>query len=96
MKPLWKIVGSVEVKQQKNFQSEILMSVVEMWAYQVIIRLPICFMNFPHRNQDYPGSEWMQPIAKICFSMRMQHFFCKDAEHPYVQEKPLTGFEVTK
>src|SRR5437870_13710346 len=47
--------------------------------------------DFPHRG-DMPLSVTKEnPVVARCyaFSEASQHFFVKDKEHPYVQEKPF-------
>ncbi|OOQ58357.1 GMC oxidoreductase [Mucilaginibacter pedocola] len=55
--------------------------------------------DFPHHNQLTLESKSQNPIADRCyaFSEATQHFFVKDAEHPYEQKKPfdwIRGYQV--
>lgn len=46
--------------------------------------------EFPHREQAPLSITKENPIVNRCyaFSEASQHFFVKDTEHPYIQEKP--------
>jgi choline dehydrogenase-like flavoprotein len=55
--------------------------------------------DFPHRNQIPLKVKEENPIASRCYAFRedAMHFFVKDKEHPYVQEKPfdwIRGYQV--
>ncbi|MBO0952431.1 GMC oxidoreductase [Fibrella forsythiae] len=55
--------------------------------------------DFPHRNRMPLAFDEQNPIATKCYALDegTQHFFVKDNEHPYVQEKPfdwIKGYQV--
>ncbi len=55
--------------------------------------------EFPHRNRMPISFDEQNPIATKCYALdeATQQFFVKDAEHPYVQEKPfdwIRGYQV--
>ncbi|MDH4089541.1 MAG: GMC family oxidoreductase [Cyclobacteriaceae bacterium] len=55
--------------------------------------------EFEHRGQIPLETEKANPIVSRCYAFRedAQHFFVKDQEHPYVQEKPfdwIRGYQV--
>ena len=55
--------------------------------------------DFPHRGQLPLNITSENPVVSRCyaFSEATQHFFVKDNEHPYVQEKPfdwIRGYQV--
>ena len=55
--------------------------------------------DFPHRNRMPLAFDEANPIATKCYALDegTQHFFAKDADHPYVQEKPfdwIKGYQV--
>jgi len=55
--------------------------------------------DFPHRGQMPLSVKKENPIAERCyaFSEASEHFFVKDNEHPYVQDKPfdwIRGYQV--
>lgn len=55
--------------------------------------------DFPHRGQIIPAIAKENPVLNKCyaFSEASEHFFVKDKEHPYVQEKPfdwIRGYQV--
>jgi choline dehydrogenase-like flavoprotein len=55
--------------------------------------------EFKHRNQIPKEVKDANPIASKCYAFRedAMHFFVKDKEHPYVQEKPfdwIRGYQV--
>jgi choline dehydrogenase-like flavoprotein len=55
--------------------------------------------EFEHRGELPASVRQENPIAARCYAFRedAQHFFVKDAEHPYVQEKPfdwIRGYQV--
>ena len=47
--------------------------------------------EFPHRNNIPENVQKENPVVSKCYAFRedAQHFFVKDKEHPYVQEKPF-------
>ena len=47
--------------------------------------------EFPHRNELTKEIKDANPVISKCYAFRedAMHFFVKDAEHPYVQEKPF-------
>ncbi len=55
--------------------------------------------EFEHRNELTREIKEQNPIASRCYAFRedAMHFFVKDDEHPYVQEKPfdwIRGYQV--
>ncbi|NID12684.1 GMC oxidoreductase [Fibrivirga algicola] len=55
--------------------------------------------DFQHRNRMPLAFDEQNPIATKCYALDegTQHFFVKDKEHPYVQEKPfdwIKGYQV--
>ena len=55
--------------------------------------------EFPHRNQIPYEIQKDNPVVSRCYAFKEEamHFFCKDTEHPYVQEKPfdwIRGYQV--
>ncbi len=55
--------------------------------------------EFPHQNKIPLDLEKENPIVSKCYAFNedAQHFFVKDKEHPYVQEKPfdwIRGYQV--
>ena len=55
--------------------------------------------EFPHRGRFSAESERENPVVNRCYAFdeATQHFFVKDDEHPYVQEKPydwIRGYQV--
>jgi choline dehydrogenase-like flavoprotein len=55
--------------------------------------------EFPHRGRIPHAEATANPIVKRCYAYDegTAHFFVKDAEHPYVQEKPfdwIRGYQV--
>lgn len=67
-----------------------------------IVDYPTATQNpweFPHRNRMPEAFDQENPIATKCYALdeSTQQFFVKDAEHPYVQEKPfdwIRGYQV--
>ena len=67
-----------------------------------IVDYPTATLNpwdFPHRNRMPDAFDKANPIATKCYALDegTQQFFVKDAEHPYVQEKPfdwIKGYQV--
>ena len=47
--------------------------------------------DFPHRNDLTVQQAQENPVASKCYAFRedAMHFFVKDKEHPYIQEKPF-------
>jgi choline dehydrogenase-like flavoprotein len=47
--------------------------------------------EFPHRNEVPQDIKAANPVISKCYAFRedAMHFFVKDNEHPYVQEKPF-------
>src|SRR3569833_1525379 len=55
--------------------------------------------DFPHRTHEPLSVAKENPIVERCyaFSEASQHFFVKDKEHPYIQDKPfdwIRGYQV--
>jgi choline dehydrogenase-like flavoprotein len=55
--------------------------------------------EMPHRNQIPRADKLENPVVNRCYAYKedTQHFFVKDSEHPYVQEKPfdwVRGYQV--
>lgn len=55
--------------------------------------------DFPHRLRDELAQKEENPIVNRCYAYdeATQHFFVKDKEHPYIQEKPfdwIRGYQV--
>jgi choline dehydrogenase-like flavoprotein len=55
--------------------------------------------EFAHRGQIPYEVQQANPVVSKCYAFKedAQHFFCKDEEHPYVQEKPfdwIRGYQV--
>jgi len=55
--------------------------------------------EFEHRGQLPYEIQKENPVVSRCYAFRedAMHFFCKDTEHPYVQEKPfdwIRGYQV--
>jgi len=55
--------------------------------------------EFEHRGQLPLAARQQNPIVGKCYAFNetSEHFFVKDAEHPYVQEKPfdwIRGYQV--
>ena len=67
-----------------------------------IVDYPTATLNpwdFPHRNKMPDAFDKANPIATKCYALdeATQQFFVKDADHPYVQEKPfdwIKGYQV--
>ncbi len=67
-----------------------------------IVDYPTATLNpwdLPHRNRMPDAFDKANPIATKCYALdeATQQFFVKDAEHPYVQEKPydwIRGYQV--
>lgn len=70
--------------------------VVHLKDYPTATKSP---WDFPHRGQMPLSVKNENPIAERCyaFSEASEHFFVKDNEHPYVQDKPfdwIRGYQV--
>ncbi len=55
--------------------------------------------DFPHRGDIIPAVAKENPVLNKCYAYgeATEHFFVKDKEHPYVQEKPfdwIRGYQV--
>ncbi|MEZ4993128.1 MAG: GMC family oxidoreductase [Saprospiraceae bacterium] len=55
--------------------------------------------DFPYRNQLTQQMHEESPVTSRCYAYRedTEHFFVKDQEHPYIQEKPfdwIRGYQV--
>lgn len=55
--------------------------------------------DFAHRNQLTRQMRQESPVTSRCYAFRedTEHFFVKDQEHPYIQEKPfdwIRGYQV--
>lgn len=55
--------------------------------------------DFAHRNQLTQEMRRESPVTSRCYAFRedTEHFFVKDQEHPYIQEKPfdwIRGYQV--
>ena len=55
--------------------------------------------DLPHRNELTVKQKEENPVASKCYAFRedAMHFFVKDKEHPYIQEKPfdwIRGYQV--
>ncbi|MGA0557024.1 GMC oxidoreductase [Larkinella sp. VNQ87] len=55
--------------------------------------------DLPHRNRMPDAFETANPIATKCYALdeATQQYFVKDADHPYIQEKPfdwIRGYQV--
>ncbi|HLK97273.1 MAG TPA: GMC family oxidoreductase, partial [Hymenobacter sp.] len=67
-----------------------------------IVDYPTATLNpweFPHRNRMPEAFDKANPIATKCYALdeATEQFFVKDAQHPYVQEKPfdwIRGYQV--
>lgn len=71
-------------------------NVVHLKDYPTATKNP---WDFPHRTHEPLSVARENPIVERCyaFSEASQHFFVKDKEHPYVQEKPfdwIRGYQV--
>ena len=63
---------------------------------------PTAFSNpwdFPHRGHETRQMREENPVVSRCYAFEeaTQHFFVKDTEHPYIQEKPfdwVRGYQV--
>jgi choline dehydrogenase-like flavoprotein len=55
--------------------------------------------EFPHRGEIPYAIQKDNPVVSRCYAFKedAMHFFCKDTEHPYVQDKPfdwIRGYQV--
>ena len=71
-------------------------NVVHLKDYPTATKNP---WDFPHRTHEPLSVAKENPIVERCyaFSEASQHFFVKDKEHPYVQDKPfdwIRGYQV--
>jgi choline dehydrogenase-like flavoprotein len=71
-------------------------NVVHLKDYPTAMKDP---WDFPHRGEMPLAITRDNPIVSRCyaFSEASQHFFVKDQEHPYIQEKPfdwIRGYQV--
>jgi len=71
-------------------------NVVHLKDYPTATKNP---WDFPHRTYEPLAVTKENPIVSRCyaFSEASQHFFVKDKEHPYVQDKPfdwIRGYQV--
>jgi choline dehydrogenase-like flavoprotein len=71
-------------------------NVVHLKDYPTATKNP---WDFPHRTYEPLSVSKENPIVKRCyaFSEASEHFFVKDKEHPYIQEKPfdwIRGYQV--
>jgi choline dehydrogenase-like flavoprotein len=70
--------------------------VVHLKGYPTATKDP---WEFPHRGKIPYEVEKANPVVSRCyaFTEATQHFFVKDGEHPYIQEKPfdwIRGYQV--
>ncbi len=71
-------------------------NVVHLKDYPTATKAP---WEFPHREKMPLAITKENPVVSRCyaFSEASQHFFVKDTEHPYIQEKPydwIRGYQV--
>jgi choline dehydrogenase-like flavoprotein len=71
-------------------------NVVHLKDYPTALKNP---WDFPHRGTTTLIDKNENPIANACsyYGEATQHFFVKDAEHPYIQEMPfgwIRGYQV--
>jgi len=71
-------------------------NVVHLKDYPTATKNP---WDFPHRTYEPLSVAKENPIVERCYAFNetSQHFFVKDKEHPYVQEKPfdwIRGYQV--
>lgn len=64
--------------------------------YPTALRNP---WDFPHRLRETPDDLAKNPVVNRCYaySEATRHFFVRDTEHPYIQEKPfdwIRGYQV--
>ena len=70
--------------------------VVHLKDYPTATKQP---WEFPHRKGKTLSMETDNPVLNRCYAYNetSEHFFVKDKEHPYVQEKPydwIRGYQV--
>ena len=70
--------------------------VVHLRDYPTASRMP---WEFPHRGQMPLADSLDNPIVQKCYAYNetSAHFFVKDTDHPYIQEKPfdwIRGYQV--
>lgn len=71
-------------------------NVVHLKDYPTALKNP---WDFPHRTYEPVSVLKENPIVEKCYAFNetSQHFFVKDKEHPYIQEKPfdwIRGYQV--
>ncbi|MFB9845425.1 GMC oxidoreductase [Mucilaginibacter ginsenosidivorans] len=71
-------------------------NVVHLKDYPTALKNP---WDFPHRTYEPVSVLKENPIVERCYAFNetSQHFFVKDKEHPYIQEKPfdwIRGYQV--
>lgn len=71
-------------------------NVQHLLDYPTMVKDP---WDFPHRNNLTQKIKEDNPVVSKCYAFRedAMHFFVKDKEHPYVQEKPfdwIRGYQV--
>jgi choline dehydrogenase-like flavoprotein len=84
---------------EKGFKTLLLergRNVVHMKDYPTTNMKP---WEFKHRGQIPEEIQEKNPVVSRCYAFRedAMHFFCKDTDHPYVQEKPfdwIRGYQV--
>jgi choline dehydrogenase-like flavoprotein len=84
---------------EKGFKTLLLergRNVVHMKDYPTTNMKP---WEFKHRGQIPADIQEKNPVVSRCYAFRedAEHFFCKDTDHPYVQEKPfdwIRGYQV--
>jgi choline dehydrogenase-like flavoprotein len=70
--------------------------VVHLRDYPTATKAP---WEFPHRGRMPAADAEQNPVVHRCYAYNetSQHFFVKDTEHPYIQEKPfdwIRGYQV--
>jgi len=71
-------------------------NVVHLKDYPTALKNP---WDFPHRTHEPVSVAKENPIVERCYAFNetSEHFFVKDKEHPYVQDKPfdwIRGYQV--
>lgn len=71
-------------------------NVIHLKDYPTALKNP---WDFPHRGAMPLEDLIKNPVANLCsyYSEATQHFFVKDSEHPYIQNKPfawIRGYQV--
>lgn len=76
---------------EKGFKTLLLERGREVKHVQDYITTNMMPWEFPHRNQVPYQIQKDNPVVSRCYAFRedAMHFFCKDTEHPYTQEKPF-------